>query len=147
MALNLHLFLIKALLLFGIAIALPYNPGSGSSGAGYGGLLLGAYNGGESALTNVTASSLASRTVGPQISCDGSTYRTGLRLLSCQDAVHQISQDPRLLRFALRGTGEYDVALPSRFISCKYCTVPFCFPLRPRAKNNVLQMMGCVQSM
>lgn len=56
------------------------------------------------------------------IRCDGAQYRTGLKPLSCQDALSQIPRVGRRLRFVApeqRGRGIYGVALPLRFISCK----------------------------
>ncbi|KAL8654741.1 MAG: hypothetical protein Q9210_001324 [Variospora velana] len=61
------------------------------------------------------------------ILCNGSQYRTGLKPLSCQDAVNQIPRDSKRLRFVApeqRGRGHYDVTLPIRFISYDgLCTV------------------------
>ena len=54
-----------------------------------------------------------------QVHCDGEQYRKDLIAVSCLDALSQIPQDSSNVRFSMRGGGLYDVALPSRWISCE----------------------------
>lgn len=112
-----------AIVLVSLAVALPSQPGSFPPDLDHGGVPLATHEGDGKTFGDIrVASSLVSRNAGPLISCDGSKYRTGLKVMSCQDAVDQIPQDAKSLRFAYR-RGEYDVALPSRFISCEYWKV------------------------
>jgi len=75
--------------------------------------------------TNLSVSSLATQSV----NCNGTKYRSDLRVDSCLNALNQIPRDPREIRFSQRGFGHYEVALPSRWISCK-CTCCFSSPVR-----------------
>lgn len=71
------------------------------------------------ALAGVTASSLELRG-STFFNCDGSKYRSNLNLASCKDAVDRIPASSGHESYALRGIGQYDVALPSRYISCMH---------------------------
>ncbi|KAL8820040.1 MAG: hypothetical protein Q9223_001646 [Gallowayella weberi] len=75
----------------------------------------------ESLISNETPSSNGSTSLnyGPLISCNGTRYRAGLRLESCEDAVSQIPRGTRNLKFGLNTKDNvyYDVPIPTRFIS------------------------------
>lgn len=107
--------LTSVFVLLSFVIATSPHPGS----VDHSSLLLDAPPGNISSLIDAAAWSLNSTNAGPLISCSGLRYRTGLKLLSCLDAVNRIPQDTASLRFAPRDGGVYDVALPSRFISCE----------------------------
>ena len=59
---------------------------------------------------NLSVSSLATQSV----LCNGTKYRSVLRVDSCLNALNYIPRDPREIRFSQRGFGHCEVALPSR---------------------------------
>jgi len=106
-------------LLFATALALPSIPGPLPPTLQLGNPLLATDGGNAPTFVSNTTSPLVLGSSDPSINCDGAKYRTGLRIASCQDAVEQIPRDAGSLRFALRRSGNHDVALPYRFISCE----------------------------
>jgi len=87
---------------------------------------------------NLSVSSLATQSV----NCNGTKYRSDLRVDSCLNALNHIPRDPQEIRFSQRGFGHYEVALPSRWISCK-CT---CCSSSPVRCIHQARLIGC-QSM
>jgi len=108
-----------AFLLFGTALALPALPGPLPQILDPRSPLLATKGGNATSFASITTSPLVLGSIDPSINCDGAKYRTGLKIASCQDAVEQIPRDAGSLRFALRRSGNHDVALPYRFISCE----------------------------
>lgn len=106
-------------LLFGTAVTLPSLPGPSPPNLDLGSPLLAPSGGNATTFAGITTSPLVLGSIDPLINCDGAKYRTCLSTRSCQDAVDQIPRDARSLRFALRRTGNHDVVLPFRFISCE----------------------------
>ena len=71
---------------------------------------------------NASSSLTPTKLTGQEVYCDRITYGSP-HIASCVDAFAQIPQvasDPTYT-FGPRGTGNYDIGLPWRYISCKSC--------------------------
>ena len=53
--------------------------------------------------------------------CDGDKFGKALKFDSCTEAWRGMSVDTYFLRLGQRGFGQYDVQLPHRRSSCKFC--------------------------
>ena len=69
-------------------------------------------------------SSMQNLSASPHLNCDGHAYGQDLSLDSCMDALSTIPSDTDTLTFGDRGSGNYNIHLPYRWISCQSSTTP-----------------------
>lgn len=117
------LFLIELSLLRYSIVAQPSDP----LGDSHADLVLSQPEGNVTIPSNNTSLNLTLPGNGYQTHCSGERYRRGLSGTSCADAVKQIPQLDEILRFQMRGFGDYDVPLPTRFISGRSSQSPALF--------------------